>query len=40
MSEEKLISSINESEPVKESQNNFNDARIEKAKKDLNKLRD
>ena len=40
MSEEKLISSINESEPVKESQNNFSDARIEKAKKDLNKLRD
>ena len=33
MSEERLIGSINESEPVKESENNFDDARIEKIKK-------
>ena len=38
MSEERLISSINES--VKESENNFDDARIEKIKKDFNELRD
>ena len=38
MSEEKLISSINES--VKESEKNFDDARIEKIKKDFNELRD
>ena len=35
MSEERLISSINESEPVKESEKNFNDTRIEKIKKDF-----
>ena len=33
MSEERLISSINESESVKESGMNFDDARIEKIKK-------
>ena len=38
MPEEKLISSINES--VKESEKNFDDARIEKIKKDFNELRD
>ena len=32
MSDERLISSINESESVKESGNNFDDARIEKIK--------
>ena len=35
MSEERLINSINESEPVKESEKNFGDARIEKIKKDF-----
>ena len=40
MSEKRLISSINESEPVKESENHFDDARIEKMKKNFNKLRD
>ena len=40
MSEERLISSINESEPVKESENNFDDARKEKIKKDFNKMKD
>ena len=39
MSEERLISSINESEPVKESEN-FDKARIEKIKKHFNKLKD
>ena len=38
MSRERLISSINESKPMKEK--NFNDARIEKIKKDFNKLSD
>ena len=38
MSEERLISSINES--VKESENNFDDARIETIKKDFNELGD
>ena len=33
MPEERLISSINESESVKESGKNFDDARIEKIKK-------
>ena len=33
MSEERLISSINASESVKESGKNFDDARIEKIKK-------
>ena len=37
---ERLISSINESEVVKESETNFGDARIKTIKKDLNKLRD
>ena len=40
MSEERLISSIKESEPVKESEKNFDDARIEKIKKYFNELRD
>ena len=43
MSEERLISSINESEPLKESEKNFEqnfELRIEKIKKDFNKLRD
>ena len=39
ISEEKLISSINQSEPVIESQKNSDDARIEKIRKRLNKLR-
>ena len=38
LSEDRLISSINES--VKESEKNFDDARIEKIKKDFNRLRD
>ena len=33
MSEERLVSSINESEPVKESEKNFGDARTEKDQK-------
>ena len=40
MSEERLLSSLTESESVKESEKNFDDARIEKIKKDFNKLRD
>ena len=40
MSQDRLKSSINESEPLKESEKNFDDARIEKIKKDFNKLRD
>ena len=40
MSEERLLSVLNESESVKESEKNFDDARIEKIKKDFNKLRD
>ena len=40
MSEERLISSINESEPVKESEINCDDARLENIKKDFNKLGD
>ena len=40
MSQERLKSSINESEPLKESEKNFDDVRIEKIKKDFNKLRD
>ena len=39
MSEERLLSSLNESEPVKGSEKNFDDARIEKIKKDFNELR-
>ena len=37
MSEVRLISSINESEPVKESEKNFNGERIENIKKDFDK---
>ena len=40
MSEERLLSSLNESESVKETEKNFDDARIEKIKKDFNELRD
>ena len=39
MSEEGLLSVLNESEPVKKSEKNFDDARIQKIKKN-NKLRD
>ena len=40
MSEEILVNYINESESVKESEKNFDGTRIEKIKKDFNKLRD
>ena len=40
MSEVRLLSSLNESESVKESDKNFDDASIEKIKKEFNKLRD
>ena len=40
MSKERLLSSLNESESVKESEKNLDDGRIEKIKKDFNKLRD
>ena len=40
MSEERLLSSADESESVEEREKNFDDARIEKIKKDFNKLRD
>ena len=40
MYEERLVSSLSESESVKEAEKNFGDARIEKIKKDFNKLRD
>ena len=40
MSKERLLSVLNESESVKESEKNFDDARTEKTKKDFNKLRD
>ena len=40
MSEERFWSSLNKSEPVKENENNFDDARIEKIKKYFNELRD
>ena len=40
MSEERLLSVLNESESVKECGKNFDDASIEKIKKDFNKLRD
>ena len=40
MSEERSLSALNGSEPVKESEENFDDARIEKIKKDFNELRD
>ena len=39
MSEERLLSSLNESESVKESEKNFHDVRIEKIKKCFNELR-
>ena len=38
MSEERLVRSLDESESVKKSEMNFDDARIEKIKKDFNKL--
>ena len=40
MSKDRLLSAINESEPVKEYEKNFDDARIEKIKKYFDKLRD
>ena len=40
MSEERILSVLNETDSVKESEKNFDDARIEKIKKDFNKLRD
>ena len=40
MSKERLLSFLNESELVKESEKNFDNARIEKIKKDFNELRD
>ena len=40
MSEERLTGSINESERVKESEKNFDYAKIEKIKKKFNKLKD
>ena len=40
MSEERLLSVLNESESAKESEKNIDDARIEKIKKDFNKLRE
>ena len=40
MSEERLWSSIYESESVDKIEKNFDDARIERIKKDFNKLRD
>ena len=40
ISEERLVSSLDESESVKESEKNFDDARIEMIKNDFNKLRD
>ena len=40
MPEERLLSFLNESESVKESEKNFDDARIEKIKKYFNELRD
>ena len=40
MSEERLLSSLNESESVKESKKNSDDARIKNIKKDFNELKD
>ena len=40
MSEEIFLSVLNKSESVKESEKNFDDARIEKIKKDFHKMRD
>ena len=39
MSEERLLSSLNESESVEESEKNFHDVRIEKTKKYFNEVR-
>ena len=39
MSKERLLSFLNESESVKGSEKNFDDARIEKIKNDFNELR-
>ena len=39
MSEERLLSSLNESESVEESEKNFHDVRIEKIKKYFNEVR-
>ena len=39
MSEERLLTSLNESELVKESEKNFDYAREEKIKKDFNEIR-
>ena len=38
--EVRLLSALNELESVKEFERNFDDARIEKIRKDFNKLRD
>ena len=40
MSEERLLNSLNELESMKESEINFDDARIETIKNDFSKLRD
>ena len=40
MPEERLLSNLNKSESVKESEKNFDDARIEMIKNNFNKLRD
>ena len=40
MSEKKLLSALNKSESVNKSEKKFDDSRIEKIKKDFNKLRD
>ena len=40
MSEGRLLGVLSEPESVKESETNFDDARIENIKKDFNKLRD
>ena len=40
MSEEGLSSFLNESELLKESEKNFDGARLEKIKKDFNEIRD
>ena len=40
MSEERLLSVLNESKSLEESGKNFDDARIENIEKDFNKLRD
>ena len=40
MSKERLLSSLNKWESVKEKGKKFNDARIEKIEKDFNEIRD